>query len=80
MAKGKKSVADRARELMSKAEQVPDAASKQAVEEFANQAADVHAASIRFVNTEANTGITLARLAVNARDAKKKARDRGHSW
>lgn len=79
MAKEKKSVAERARELISEAQQRQDPAIKRAAEEFANNADDVYAASIRFVNTEADTGITLARLAVDARDANKKARDRGHA-
>jgi len=45
-------------------------------QQFAKGAAEVHAATVRFVNTEAETGLTLARLAADSRDAKKKARNR----
>jgi hypothetical protein len=69
-------VADRAREVVLEIQhrQQPDYG--RATQRFAKEAADVHAATIRFVNTEADTGLNFARIAARSHDAKKKARNR----
>lgn len=41
--------------------------------------ADVHAASIAFLNTEADTGLNLARIAAGSHNAKDTARNRRHA-
>jgi hypothetical protein len=43
---------------------------------FAEEAADFQDAVIRFLNTEADVGLTLASLAAESRDAKKRLRNR----
>src|SRR5579862_7514979 len=41
--------------------------------------AEVQAASIGFLNTEADTGLNLARIAASSRNAEKRARNRRHA-
>jgi hypothetical protein len=69
-------VADRARETVSEAQHRHHPVYEQAAVQFAKEAAEVRATSIRFMNTEAETGLNLARLAADSRDAKKKDRNR----
>jgi hypothetical protein len=75
-------VADRARK------QVKEAQKYQAAHEdflgrtgrpFAKEAAEFHIAAIRFLNTEADTGLKFARIAAESHDAKKKARNRRYA-
>lgn len=48
----------------------------QAAGRFAKEAAEVRAATIHFLNTAADTGVNLARIAAESRNAAKKARNR----
>ena len=46
---------------------------------FTKASAEVQAASIGFLNTEADTGLNLARIAASSRNAEKRARNRRHA-
>jgi hypothetical protein len=72
-------VADRARETALEIQHRQNPDFEQAAQRFAKEAAEVHAATLRFVNTEARTGLNLAHLAADSRDAKKRARNRRHA-
>jgi hypothetical protein len=43
---------------------------------FAKEAAEFHVAAIRFLNTEADIGLNLARIAAESHNAQKRARNR----
>ena len=46
---------------------------------FAKEAAEFHVAVIRFLNTGADVGLNLARIAAESRNAEKRARNRRHA-
>jgi hypothetical protein len=69
-------IADHARETALEIQHRQNPDFGHAVQRFAKEVADVQAATLRFVDTEATTGLNLARLAADSRDAKKKARHR----
>lgn len=56
--------------------QVKHEEQNQAAARFVKEAAEVDAATIRFLNTEADTALNFARIAANSDDTKKRDRNR----
>jgi hypothetical protein len=62
------------RELIQARQRQPDQYSR-----LTKTSAEVHVASIGFLNTEADTGLNLARIAADSRNTKGRARNRRHA-